>query len=108
MDKHDNFLCSIDDIPDNGSKGLSHKGVPLLAVRQGENVYLYRNQCPHLGLPLEWQANQFLTADKSLIQCSAHGALFEIESGYCISGPCQQQSLTPVIFSCKDRRLFFE
>jgi len=30
----------------------------------------------------------------SLIQCATHGALFLIESGECIAGPCAGQSLT--------------
>ncbi len=102
MDGLDNFLCHIDEIPDNGSKGLNYKGMALVAVRQGDQVYLYHNQCPHLGLPLEWQADQFLNADKSLIQCSTHGALFEIESGYCISGPCQRQKLVAINTNIED------
>jgi len=33
--------------------------------------------------------------DKNLIQCSVHGALFNIETGDCMGGPCNGVGLTP-------------
>jgi nitrite reductase/ring-hydroxylating ferredoxin subunit len=59
-------------------------------------------------LPLEWQANQFLTSDKSLIQCASHGALFEIESGECITGPCQGQALLALAIEIKEGFIFIQ
>lgn len=56
-------------------------------------VYAYRNNCPHIGAPLNWVANQFLTEDKKHIVCALHGALFRIEDGLCIAGPCYGESL---------------
>jgi len=50
--------------------------------------------CPHRGVPLEWQPDQFLDPSASLIQCATHGALFLIESGECVAGPCAGQFLT--------------
>ena len=69
-------------------------GVGLLAVRRNGQVFVYRNRCPHRGVALEWQPDQFLDSSASLIQCATHGALFLIESGECIAGPCAGQSLT--------------
>jgi nitrite reductase/ring-hydroxylating ferredoxin subunit len=48
---------------------------------------------------LEWQADEFLDIDATMIQCSSHGALFKIEDGECLLGPCQGQSLIAVKFS---------
>ena len=93
MTQHKEPLCHLDHIPDGGSKSLQYGEYSLFAIRKGQTAYVYYNRCPHLGLPLEWQADQFLTADKSLIQCATHGALFEVNSGACISGPCQGQAL---------------
>jgi nitrite reductase/ring-hydroxylating ferredoxin subunit len=31
-----------------------------------------------------------------MIQCALHGALFRIEDGYCLYGPCQGASLHPL------------
>ncbi|MCB1849350.1 MAG: Rieske 2Fe-2S domain-containing protein, partial [Gammaproteobacteria bacterium] len=51
------------------------------------------NRCPHTGAPLDWSPDQFLDAEGRFIICAMHGALFEIESGRCIYGPCVNQSL---------------
>ena len=85
-------------IPENGCKGLSlaKNGVEmkLIALRKDGDVFCYLNQCPHTGVNLEWMPDQFLDITESLIQCATHGALFQIENGFCISGPCSGQSLT--------------
>lgn len=62
--------------------------------------------CPHLGLPLEWQADRFLTSDRSLIQCASNGALFEIETGVCIDGPCPGQKLQAIQIALKEGYVF--
>ncbi len=49
--------------------------------------------------------HDFLDMDGALIQCSTHGALFEIESGHCLAGPCQGDRLTPVPFAEEDGQL---
>ena len=40
--------------------------------------------------------------EKKYIICSTHGALFKIEDGYCISGPCQSSSLEAVPVTIKN------
>ncbi len=89
-------LCRVDDIPEPGSKSLNYRGEALFAVRLNGQVFLYRNRCPHLGIELNWQENQFLDYDDSLIQCATHGALFIIESGECVAGPCLGEALQPL------------
>ena len=42
------------------------------------------------------QPDQFLDPSNSLIQCATHGALFLIENGECVAGPCAGQSLTAI------------
>ena len=81
------------EIEEGQSKGLETAGAYLFAVKKDDQVYLYRNSCPHLGTPLEWEEDTFLDPDGALIQCATHGALFEIETGRCISGPCLGQHL---------------
>ena len=89
-------LCHVDDIPDGSGKNLYHKGWKLIAIRQGEQVFVYENACPHLNIPLEWRTDHFLSTDQSLIQCSTHGALFTIGNGECISGPCHGHHLRSI------------
>lgn len=86
-------VCMINELPVSGSLELELNGEPYFVVRQGSQVYLYRNKCPHIGLPLNLIAHQFLDYDKRYIQCTNHGALFEISTGHCIAGPCKNKSL---------------
>lgn len=88
------FLCNSSELADAASRGFEVEGQKLLAVRRDGQVYLYLNRCPHRGIPLEWQPDRFLDDSASLIQCATHGALFLIENGECIAGPCAGQSLT--------------
>lgn len=93
-------LCRLDEIPDGGSTGVvaeTPQGrLGLMLIRRGETVHAYVNSCPHIGSPLDFQPGQFLNVERTLILCSTHGALFRIEDGYCVSGPCAGDSLTPV------------
>lgn len=65
-------------------------------VRQGDAVYAYENVCMHVGHPLNFKPDSFLTRDLSKIICASHGALYEIDSGLCVAGPCPGKSLRPV------------
>ena len=65
-------------------------------VRRGEEVFAYQNHCMHVGHPLNWRPNEFLNQDGSLIVCASHGALYEIDSGICVSGPCPGKTLRPI------------
>ncbi|MGA8133855.1 MULTISPECIES: Rieske (2Fe-2S) protein [Pseudomonas] len=94
------FLCDSNTLADNSSRGFDVDGRPLLAVRREGRVYVYQNRCPHRGIPLEWRPDQFLDPSASLIQCATHGALFLIESGECVAGPCAGQSLLAI--PCKE------
>lgn len=98
-------LCHIDSIAEGQSLGLEHQGQHYFTVRKDGQLYLYRNQCPHLGCNLDWQAHQFLDDSGSLIQCCHHGALFLIDSGACIAGPCQGESLTAIPFVIQNGQL---
>jgi nitrite reductase/ring-hydroxylating ferredoxin subunit len=86
-------LCAPDELAEGQSRGFEIAEEKLLAVRKDGQLYAYRNRCPHRGIPLEWLPDQFLDASASLIQCATHGALFLIESGECVAGPCAGQSL---------------
>ncbi len=68
----------------------------IFIVRKGELMAAYRNRCPHQGIALNWRANDFLDQQHAHIECKQHGALFELDSGQCIFGPCQGKSLEKI------------
>ncbi|HEX7718560.1 MAG TPA: Rieske 2Fe-2S domain-containing protein [Woeseiaceae bacterium] len=71
-------------------------------VRQGERVFAYRNYCMHVGHPLNWVPDDFLTRDRRHIICASHGAMYEIDSGLCIAGPCTGKKLTTLDACVRD------
>ena len=79
----------------------------LFAVKKDNTVHVYENRCPHLGIELEWQEHQFLDQEGALIQCSTHGALFLIEDGSCVSGPCMGDKLTAVTITISDEQVIY-
>lgn len=95
-------LCDIDDIANDSSKGFSVESTSVFAVRKNNQIYIYLNSCPHRHIPLEWQPDQFLDYDKNYIQCASHGALFTIDEGACIAGPCPGESLTAIQYEIRD------
>jgi nitrite reductase/ring-hydroxylating ferredoxin subunit len=48
------------------------------------------------------QDDQFLSDDGRFIVCSTHGALFRIEDGHCLDGPCIGQALERVRIDCDE------
>lgn len=89
-------LCAPGELAEGQSRGFLVDTLNLLAVRRDGRVYAYLNRCPHRGVALEWQPDRFLDASGSLIQCATHGALFLIDSGECVAGPCAGQALQPL------------
>lgn len=93
-------ICDIDAIPENAARGFSIETssgtLDLFIVRKNAGIHGYINRCPHTGVNLNWQPDQFLDLDGNLIQCSTHGAQFRISNGYCVYGPCAGRSLSAV------------
>ena len=86
------FRCSLRDIPEGEARGFeSMEGNNIFSyfiVRRGKSVFAYENSCPHTGSPLDWTPNQFFDKKRNNLMCATHGALFEVETGLCIDGPC--------------------
>lgn len=93
-------LCRVEDLGATGCREFKLGGgdwpVRGFIVRSGTAIHAYLNRCAHQALPLNMLPDRFLTHDGSLILCTAHGALFEKSTGYCISGPCSGLSLERV------------
>ena len=93
-------ICNLDDVKINKSCGffvtINGEKKSLIVVRLQTSIYVYINSCPHIGAPLDLKPGQFLSHDKKNIVCSTHGALFEIETGQCIFGPCKDKYLEAI------------
>src|SRR5690606_11935836 len=98
--------CALDEIPEYGSRALSAGDEELVAVRKSNRVYVYRNNCPHDHIPLNWRPHEFLDDSGTLIECVNPGALFAPETGECVSGPCVGECLEAVDVSLKDGFLY--
>ena len=68
--------------------------------------YAYLNSCPHTGVNLNWQEEQFFSLDELFLQCSIHGALFEPNTGACIHGPCVGEKLKALEFVIEDETIY--
>jgi nitrite reductase/ring-hydroxylating ferredoxin subunit len=95
---HERSVCRLDEIPEGDARGFSlaeKEGRPLglIVVRLGSGVRVYENRCPHRGTPLDWAPDRFLDESGKYLVCSTHAALFRLEDGECVSGPCLGESL---------------
>jgi nitrite reductase/ring-hydroxylating ferredoxin subunit len=91
-------LCHIDDIDEGASRGFEINELKIIALKKDTQLYLYENRCPHLGLNLEFQPDDFLNYDATYIQCSTHGAMFTMDTGACVLGPCKGDHLKAITF----------
>jgi Ferredoxin subunits of nitrite reductase and ring-hydroxylating dioxygenases len=89
-------LFDLDQLPEGSALSFTLGSKQAFAIHREGAIYAYLNACPHLGIPLEWMPNEFLDDENELIQCSTHGALFLIDTGECVSGPCRGDRLTPI------------
>ena len=92
-------LGPLDDIADGAARGfvLQMRAGRFhgFVVRRGDSVCGYVDACPHMGLPLAKMLDDYLTPDATRIACGWHGALFAVEDGRCLGGPCVGAALTP-------------
>lgn len=95
----EHVLCRFDELPEGASRGFDPEGrgrPTVFAVRCFDAVHVYADACPHHSTPMAWRRDEYLNAARDRIVCAAHGALFEIETGLCVLGPCLGERLTPV------------
>lgn len=101
-------LCLIDDIAEESARGFELEGHSLVAVKKDGQLYLYLNWCPHLGIELNFQPDVFMDMDNEFLQCANHGALFRVEDGDCLSGPCKGLPLQKVPFQIENGQLMVD
>jgi nitrite reductase/ring-hydroxylating ferredoxin subunit len=104
-------ICAMNDIPSQRARGFvlsriddqgKEQPFSIIVIRWGRQVFGYVNKCPHDGVHLDWERNQFLDPNGIRLMCGKHGALFELGTGTCIEGPCKGRSLQPVPLTILD------
>lgn len=104
-------ICGFSDVPSQRAVGFNLMIIgddgtprpwPIVIVRWGRQVFGYLNRCPHNGVNLDWERNQFLDGNGTRLMCGKHGATFELGTGACVDGPCEGQGLTPIALAVLD------
>ena len=95
-------ICEIKDLQELSCKEFKVKNneseVEAFLIYFNKRCYTYENSCPHTGVNLNWQKEQFFSLDGLYLQCSLHGALFEPNTGLCVRGPCKGSCLKKTDF----------
>ena len=106
------LLTGTDSIPAGSAQEFAvdtNNGLlEIFIVNDNQQMYAYKNQCPHTGVNLNWQPNQFFDIDNRFLQCSTHGALFRTNDGYCVRGPCAGASLVSIPLKIENGSIYFE
>jgi naringenin degradation protein FdeD len=102
-------LCALEDVDTPGAKGFTFgeglERFDMFVVRTDAGCQAYVNACPHAFTPLETFTDKFLTRAKDQILCTTHGALFNLDDGFCTSGPCAGKSLVTIPIEIVDDQI---
>ncbi len=92
-------IASTEEIPEGGTTAFTYVDpaigciVEAFVVRFEGEVRAYKNQCRHQPLALDYGDGDFMTEDGRYLLCRNHGALFEPDTGRCVSGSCLNAAL---------------
>jgi nitrite reductase/ring-hydroxylating ferredoxin subunit/Fe-S cluster biogenesis protein NfuA len=90
---------SISELEEGRPIRFVHENWDILLVRIEGKVMAYRNQCPHMAMPLDGGL-----VDGSAITCPWHGFRFDLSTGECITAPHVQ--LEPFPVRVEDQRVW--
>ena len=79
-----------------GELDAGGRPIEVLVVRGDDGEpRAYRNFCQHLPVPLDGGSREFLSDDGRHLCCGTHGALYRLDDGFCVEGPCEGSYLEP-------------
>ncbi|HEX4865051.1 MAG TPA: Rieske (2Fe-2S) protein [Acidimicrobiales bacterium] len=71
---------SLSELPDGRLTGVEANGHRLIVARKGDQVYVARNRCPHLGFSLT-RGPGGLRYEDGVVQCPWHNSRFDVCTG---------------------------
>jgi len=93
-------LCAADDIREGQGKEIVFRhgqdAFRVVLFRLGRRVLACHNCCPHFSLQLNYEPDLFHLLEGGVLMCAHHTAMFRLEDGACIDGPCAGANLTPI------------
>jgi len=101
-------IGQLEEFPDNGTRSVQAGTLALLVVRRAGRLFVYENRCPHTRDTLDPEGGSLATGAGLLIECQRHAAQFITDTGECVAGPCQGESLTAVAFSLRDGAIYLD
>lgn len=78
-----------------GVDGEAHR-LDLFVVGVNSGIRCFENHCPHAGGPLNLFPDTFLAPNSEHLICTRHAALFRLDDGMCVQGPCAGKALARV------------
>jgi naringenin degradation protein FdeD len=95
-------ICHINDVAEGEARRFLIGVDNLILARSNGKLYAYRNECPHMNLPLTHRYNCLMDKEQKHLVCAQHEAEFAIEKGLCVKGPCIGMKLEPVSIELTD------
>jgi len=71
-------VCSLEELPDGGSRLVEADGRKIGVFRCGEELYAIEDRCSHDDGPL---AEGEFDAAACTVECPRHGSLFDVRTG---------------------------
>jgi nitrite reductase/ring-hydroxylating ferredoxin subunit len=106
-------IANVSDVPPTGLR-FSYREGPfdeegLLLVVGGGEVRAYKNQCPHLPLPIDDRdPGELWDSDRRFLVCNSHGARYQPEDGLCVDGSCKGSHLKSLPIEVRDGEVFLD
>jgi nitrite reductase/ring-hydroxylating ferredoxin subunit len=106
------YLCRADELAERG-RGVGfdvllwRQPARAFALRFDGRVVAYINRCAHVPTEMDWQAGEFLDAERRHIVCATHGATYAPDSGRCVDGPCGRGRLLAVEVNESDGQVYW-
>lgn len=103
-------ICKTSDLNNNKSIRFVIPGERFdrdgVLIKNNNEIFAYYNECPHIGVTLDFDDNDFFSLDFTKLVCKNHGAEFTPDSGECTLGPCVGTFLRKINVVIEEETIF--